>query len=324
MNPASQILGDPIASATRTRADQGMPPEEVEAVLVVEEPEVLRRYMELHREQLEERLAAEWRALAGVERSLALAILERTDHAADGRGHIGSPERRKEVHMTDHDVRVTTVQPRTGPVSRINRLIFTAVMAWLAIEWATYGIVGLSQTKTLRNPWFWFLIGTGIYYGVYQTAAGGFGRRWGIRSVVAFAVVVVGAGAAAVAAEGELWAAPLTWLLYGFVVAFLTLTFIAGLASLALGTPGCEFGALGELIRRLRGVPEPAGAGPMWCVLGMHRLDAWEARRSGDRGRRESITRSRPQRRAKQLRWKRPIDSSHAPRTARLRKEGTK
>lgn len=79
--------GDPIARATRTLREQGMPLEEVEAVLEVQEPQVLRRYMELHEERLEERLAADRRALAGVERSLALAIVERADHPAGRERH---------------------------------------------------------------------------------------------------------------------------------------------------------------------------------------------------------------------------------------------
>jgi hypothetical protein len=89
--PASMLVSDPIASATRTLREQGMPPEEIEAVLVVEEPQVLRRYMELHRERLDERLAVEQRALAGAERFLALAMLERTDRETARRGGHGSP-----------------------------------------------------------------------------------------------------------------------------------------------------------------------------------------------------------------------------------------
>jgi hypothetical protein len=165
---------------------------------------------------------------------------------------------------------------RIGPVSLACRLLLTAVMAFSAVGVASGGISGFSQ-GTLAG--LWFVVGVGIYYGLYQTAASGFGRRWGIRTVIAFVVVLIAAGAAAVAFEGELWAAPLTWLLYGFVLGFLILTAIGGLVSLALGTPGCEFGALGELIRRLRGVPQPEGA-PMWCIFGMHLIDRWEARRS--------------------------------------------
>ena len=181
--------------------------------------------------------------------------------------------------MTAHDVQVTAHRRTIGPVGRLCRLLLTAVMAFSAGLIAYAGTSGFSEDGPGDAPWF--VIGAGIYYGLYQTAASGFGRRWGIRTVIAFAVVLIAAGAAALAFEGELWATPLTWLLYGFVLGFLILTAIGGLVSLALGTPGCEFGALGELIRRLRGVPEPeGGAAPMWCIFGMHRLDQWEARRS--------------------------------------------
>lgn len=90
MKPASPVVSDAIGFATRALREQGMPLDEVKAVLAVEEPQVLRRYMEIHRERLDERLAAERRALAGVERLLAMAILQRTDHAASGR-RVGTP-----------------------------------------------------------------------------------------------------------------------------------------------------------------------------------------------------------------------------------------
>jgi hypothetical protein len=185
--------------------------------------------------------------------------------------------------MTEHDVQVTTGASRTGSVSRTYRLLLAGLMTWFAFDWASAGISDFSQTKTLTNPWLWFLIGTGIYYGLYQTAASGFGRPWGTRTVIVFGIVGITAGVAALAVEGELWAAPLTWLLFGFVVGFLILTAIAELLSLALGTPGCEFGALGEFIRRLRGAAEPDHGDAMWCIVGLHQLDAWEARRSADR-----------------------------------------
>jgi DNA-binding transcriptional MerR regulator len=41
----------------RTLSDQGMPPSEVRAVLEAEDHLIVRRYVELHRERLDERLA---------------------------------------------------------------------------------------------------------------------------------------------------------------------------------------------------------------------------------------------------------------------------
>jgi hypothetical protein len=74
-------------------------------------------------------------------------------------------------------------------------------------------------------------------------------------------------------------APPLTTLIYWFDVGFLIAVAISYLIAVFLGTPDCEVGGLGELIRRLRGVPDPADHEAMWCIAGIHHLDQWEAER---------------------------------------------
>jgi len=54
--------------ARRVLAEQEMLPGEIEAVLISSDPRQIHRYMELHAECLEERLAAKLRVLAEVER----------------------------------------------------------------------------------------------------------------------------------------------------------------------------------------------------------------------------------------------------------------
>lgn len=58
---------------------------------------------------------------------------------------------------------------------------------------------------------------------------------------------------------------------------------VAGTASTALaivlGTPGCEFGVVTELVARFRHIPTQS-ADPSPCILGLHALDEWEHRRS--------------------------------------------
>ena len=54
----------------RTLRDQGMPADEIRAVLLASDPELVRRYLELHRERLEERLAAHVKMLLRIERRL--------------------------------------------------------------------------------------------------------------------------------------------------------------------------------------------------------------------------------------------------------------
>ena len=60
-----------IAWAISTLRDQGMPSEEIFAILGADNPELIRRYLELHRERLEEHLADQRRTLARLERLLA-------------------------------------------------------------------------------------------------------------------------------------------------------------------------------------------------------------------------------------------------------------
>lgn len=151
---------------------------------------------------------------------------------------------------------------RIGPISQACRLLLAAIMAWFAVLTIDTGMVRFSQPETLASPGFWFELGVATYYGVYQTAASGFGRRWGTWAVGAFGTLALLAGVVAI------------------VLGFLVLTAIGALISLALGTPGCEFGAVGQLIRRIRGAPELEDAGPMWCIFGLHRLDRWEASRT--------------------------------------------
>ena len=55
----------------KTLRRQGMPIEEIRVVLTADDPVVVHRYLELHRERLDERFAEQRRNLASLERSLA-------------------------------------------------------------------------------------------------------------------------------------------------------------------------------------------------------------------------------------------------------------
>ena len=56
--------------AARALRRQGMPISEIGVVLACDDPVLVRRYLELHGERLEERLAEERRELASIERSV--------------------------------------------------------------------------------------------------------------------------------------------------------------------------------------------------------------------------------------------------------------
>jgi hypothetical protein len=62
---------DATSSAARILRAQAMPAAEICAVVGAADPETVHRYLELHRERLEEGLAEQCRVLIEVERSLA-------------------------------------------------------------------------------------------------------------------------------------------------------------------------------------------------------------------------------------------------------------
>ena len=53
-----------------TLREQGMPAAELQAIKRAQDPMIVRRYLELHRERLEERLAEQVRTLGRLERQL--------------------------------------------------------------------------------------------------------------------------------------------------------------------------------------------------------------------------------------------------------------
>ena len=75
--------GDPVGeddllSAVHELQRLGMPPTEIHTVLVTDDPNVVRRLLELHRERLQERLADDVARVGRIEASLSEAIRART------------------------------------------------------------------------------------------------------------------------------------------------------------------------------------------------------------------------------------------------------
>jgi hypothetical protein len=80
---SSRRTGDPVdwdnlLSAAHQLQRLGMPPTEIHTVLVTDDPDVVRRLMELHRERLQERLADEVARVGRIEASLSDAIPARS------------------------------------------------------------------------------------------------------------------------------------------------------------------------------------------------------------------------------------------------------
>jgi hypothetical protein len=64
---AGRSAGGVVAWAIRALVDQGMPWSEIGSILGSDDAELVRRYLELHRERLEERLAEQCAALDSIE-----------------------------------------------------------------------------------------------------------------------------------------------------------------------------------------------------------------------------------------------------------------
>jgi DNA-binding transcriptional MerR regulator len=76
--PGRRVEARPVRDGSTNRIvralrAQGMPREEIRAVVSAEDPELVRRILALHRERLEERLAARFTQIHHIERTLTSA-----------------------------------------------------------------------------------------------------------------------------------------------------------------------------------------------------------------------------------------------------------
>jgi hypothetical protein len=123
-----------------------------------------------------------------------------------------------------------------------------------------------------------------ILVGAVATALGGTAarRRWQLGAIIVLILVVAAAGAIGLRQHGSAWGFPLADLVWWFDVLVLVEQIVATLLAIALGLPGCEIGVWPALISRARG--GPAGTDQVLaCVVGLHLIDQWEARRHANR-----------------------------------------
>jgi hypothetical protein len=191
--------------------------------------------------------------------------------------------------------RMTVPLSRTGPVGRLARLLIALLAALSLYSIADQGgPESFRDPSNLTEPITWVLHGAMLVVFVLlmgqlvgATLGPGAVRRWQLGAVIALAVPLVAAAVTAWIASGDVWASPLSDLVWGFDALMLVETIVAVLLAIALGTPGCEVGVWPELIGRLRGEDGAASTRPI-CVLGLHFLDEWEARRARARGARSA------------------------------------
>lgn len=175
---------------------------------------------------------------------------------------------------------------RTGPIGRLARtaLAVAYAAAFLSIV-DRRGSAHFRNPHILSEPYPWFLhllMFTTFVLLVGALAAAVSGptskRRWQVSAVVASIAVVAAAGTIGEVTQGSVWGVPLADVVWWFDVLMLTEGFVAAVLATVLGTPGCEIGVWPELVARARGGSATSERG-LACIVGLHLIDAWEARR---------------------------------------------
>lgn len=183
---------------------------------------------------------------------------------------------------------------RTGPVGRAARVVLAgvAVLA-LASILDEDGVTGFRDPSVPTEPLIWVL--SGLLLGAFVALVGALAdalerpsesRRWQVLGLALLAIAVVAAAGAGLASSAQPWGFPLSDLVWWFDVLMLIETIVAVSIAIVLGAPGCEVGVWPALMARARGETSATVIGPT-CVVGIHFIDEWEARRSTLGGGRE-------------------------------------
>jgi hypothetical protein len=173
--------------------------------------------------------------------------------------------------------------PRTGPVGRAVRLLLA-----VGFGYAFATLVDQGGPASIRDPEtltdLLTVVLTIAMVAVYAVLVTELAKlvagEAAAKTARIIALALLGAAAAVAALVGELhagavWGSPLSDLVWTLDVTMLLETIVALSIAVVLGTPGCEIGVWAELAARLRG----GRASPPICIIGLHHLDEWEARR---------------------------------------------
>jgi hypothetical protein len=184
-----------------------------------------------------------------------------------------------------HDRRATSA--RTGPMGRLARLLMAVFFALALYSIADQGgPASFRDSSNLSEPITWVLHGGMLVVFVLlvgqltaATAGPAAVRRRQVGALIGLSVLLAASALTAWIASGRVWASPFTDVVWSFDALMLVETIVALLLAIAIGTPGCEVGVWSELIGRRRGVQAGASSSPI-CVVGLHFIDEWEARRA--------------------------------------------
>jgi hypothetical protein len=174
--------------------------------------------------------------------------------------------------------------PPTGPLGRLARVGLAAVGVVSFVSIADQGGPASFQgAPTLTDPSLLFLdaVMVALFVALAGVLASAFGAsdpgRWRVASLLAVVVAVCVAATASQLANGSTWGRPLSDLVWWFDALMLLETIVALAIAVMLGLSGCELGVWAILVARLRGQAPPTR--PFGCVVGLHLVDQWEARR---------------------------------------------
>ena len=179
---------------------------------------------------------------------------------------------------------------RTGPVGRIARAGWAILFALTLLSIVdSRGPARFRDPHILSEPTAWVLhvLMVVVFVVLVGALAGTLGRPGIVRraqaaGVVTLAATALLAGAVGQLTRGEIWGFPLADAVWVFDVAMLAQELAAFVLAIPLGTPGCEIGVWGEIIAAIRG-GVASRPGVLACVVGLDRIDRWEATRRGHR-----------------------------------------
>jgi fucose 4-O-acetylase-like acetyltransferase len=187
--------------------------------------------------------------------------------------------------MNDSRTESETI-PRTGAIGRLARLVLAGVFVVIFLSF-----VGPAGSAQFRNPhilgeplaWFlhltMFVIFVILVGALAQSLAGPEARRrWQVGAVLVSIVTIAIAAGIGKVTSGSLWGFPLADLVWWFDALIVVEQFIALVLAAALAMPGCEIGVWPHLLAKL-GLGNARSEDTLACIVGLHLLDAWEARR---------------------------------------------
>jgi hypothetical protein len=179
---------------------------------------------------------------------------------------------------------------RTGPIGRIARAVLAGglILTFMSIaDWRGSSRFRNPHVLTEWSVWFLDLLMFTVFLilvGALASAVAGprARTRWQILALLGFLMLVAVTATLTWLIQGAVWGFPLADLVWWFDVLMVVEEFFALVLAIGLGTPGCEIGVWPELLARARGRTAGSETG-LACIVGLHLIDAWEARRPSSR-----------------------------------------